>query len=468
MVELLIAITIISTVTVLALPKVREALRSNMLSSAANTVDGALEMARTIAIKSGRPHGVLIERKSPYLYAGTQTGLQPFNAAVYARANYATRISYVQVPADYSMGPKLISFYTLSNQGSNCTGQLRFFAPRADAPLLYAAVDESAPGHLIASRLIGIGSEITIRKSARSAARTSQITNLELVSSSGSNAVAAVFDDYVREYTGAGNGAPCTPRVVKPPVSMKSLEGVVITTRDIAIQNETYGSFAHGKPIHFGHYQELHCQIQLRPTKAALPPVNLPGRSAIDLSMSGWRNNPVAFGVQQIVPSPATQLNASSDNPMHGVIIMFAPDGRMDSVHVDAVDTVTSSPTFGNFIWQRLPPPESVCLLVGTSDAMLEDMDDAASYPTVLPGTAPLPAGPLETQRVPNFANSENTWVTVNSFSGNVQQYPVAEQLDQLHFETFYGLTPTPTTPIRDVAIFRIDNSRRLAFSGIQ
>lgn len=488
-VELMIAVTIIASVTALALPRVREALRSNVLSSAANTVDGSFEMARATAIRSGRPHGVLIERKRSNLFPlggslSPQEGLG--KASNLVSANYSTRISFVQMPSDYQLGSNVYPFLTLSNSNNNCTKQLRFFVPRTEAPLLFAAVDTTAPGHPIASRLIGLGSAITIGRDLTDLGRTSEITGLQLISAP------STFASAVNVYSGSGP-ATCGTPVTAPLASLGSQEGVVITTGDFAIGGATVGTRARsaGDLANFSNaYQPMAGSIQLRPTKAAIAPVNLPGKAAIDLSVSGWRDRPDAFGVQGIVndgdPDNDPSTNAEGDalvstaaaNAMNGIIIMFSPNGSVESVHLDVFD-----PSTGLFTWQRFPPPESICLLVGTSDAVLPNFDDLArylenpsnvadytSYGTNSGDYAPLlepaPPQPITPRTIPNVANSDNTWVTINTFSGNVQKTPVAEQLDIDYLERTFGISRANQYPARQIANYRVQSSRRLAFSG--
>ena len=95
LIELLVALTIASVLTAIALPTLKESLRQNALSRSASLVKGAFINARAQAITTGRPFGLVIERRLNDLGSGDPTTMD------FVPANYATRLYYVQSPIEY-------------------------------------------------------------------------------------------------------------------------------------------------------------------------------------------------------------------------------------------------------------------------------------------------------------------------------------------------------------------------------
>ena len=95
LVELLVALTIASVLTAIALPTLKDSLRQNALSRSASLVKGAFINARAQAIRTGRPFGIVIERRRNDLGSGSLNQLDLLTT------NYATRLYYVQTPIEY-------------------------------------------------------------------------------------------------------------------------------------------------------------------------------------------------------------------------------------------------------------------------------------------------------------------------------------------------------------------------------
>ena len=80
LIELLVALTIASALTVIALPTLKDSMRQNTLSRSASLVKGAFINARSQAIRTGRPFGVVVERLRRRIGEGTaDTLISPGN-----------------------------------------------------------------------------------------------------------------------------------------------------------------------------------------------------------------------------------------------------------------------------------------------------------------------------------------------------------------------------------------------------
>lgn len=456
LVELLVAIAIISTLTILALPTVKESLSSNAVARSADIVRGAMLNARALARQHGQPYGIVLERGKRDVGSGNLTALKA-NGIV--QANLCTRIAYAQVPGQVytgEAGALIYPFVTLAAGGNNCSKRFRYFVRQSDAGLLFAAADNPVSP---AARLIGPGSVLTV------AGRSSVITSIASVTNL--NLAITPF---------SGGSANCLPVITRldllshPGDSQLTVPGVVISTEDeIFASPSIEGNLPHG-----GSADNLNVvadgqsfEITLLPTRAPLTPVNLPGRSAIDLSVSGPRESPLAFGVEQIVNptgiASATMRDVSGTdliNELGDVVIMFAADGRVDSYYVDVPVDVGGGEAL--FELRRFPAPSSISMLVGHSTAIVENIDDLAAYPDGVPGTSF--TSPSLLDPVPSSADPEFTWVTVQSISGAVRTAPVVAQPTGTWIRNYFGFDNS--TLAREIVAARVLRSRRLVYGG--
>ncbi len=458
LIELLVTIAIISLLSALALPKVKDALRTTALSRSATVVQGALMNARAIAMQdpAKRPCGVYFERTRRTVTSGGTTP-ETIDQLQLIGANHATRLSYVQIPARYLKGNlsvKAYPFASLLNQSNNCTATYHYFVKKEDAGLLYAAARGTQP----AASLIRNGTLVNI------AGRLSTISSLEVLTGIG----ASRLTDYVVEYVPGTNS--CGDAPVSDPLVSDGLDvaGVVITTSDRFYSAPNVPGMG---PDGLTAYTPIDpIEIYLEPTKAALAPVNLPGRGVVDLSMAGSRANPTAFGIQDIVGTAS--VDAATDNQLGGVIVMFGHDGKLESVYYETLVAVGG---VNRFVMQRFDPPTSLSFLVGFSDGVLEYVDDGARYPDAIPGTtyptnltsrlgSPAPPAPLEPSFVPNFANTECAWVTVHSQSGAIDLTSVASQPPAGDLVSYFGFSASPSST--DVIRGRLDRARRFIYGG--
>lgn len=448
LIEILVSISAILLVTAIALPTVKDSLKSNTVARSASTVRGAFMTARAMAMQTGKPCGVLIERRQRTVSTVSATNddvFYPDSVGV----NFGSRLSYVQVPSSYPSNTGVIAqaypFVTLTNSADNCSKRYYYYVQRESAELLYAA----SQSDLFASQLIKPGTVI------RTGNRVSSIVSLTpLPSGLGGNGVVVPYDGDPQLVT-------CGAPVVSPnPLNVNLFKpGVLIQTTDYRFSD---ASLAGVGPEAMVPYAPVQLEIQLDPIRSALAPLNLPGRSVIDLSVSGSRANPLAFGSQEIVGN-----NAVSNQEIHGVIVMFAPDGRLDSVYLDRwVNIGTTSP---NYVlrWERQPPPSSLSLLVGFSDGVMQNVEDGANYPeSFLDGQAP-----FAPDYVPNFTNSDCHWVTVDAQSGRSDVSRVTAPPKSEEMRAYYGWPPAPSKPgslppPREIMKKRLDRSKQISFGG--
>jgi len=105
LVELMVVVGIVVTLTAIALPSLREALKDQKVSQAARQVQGYFETAKARAMASGRPVGVLLDRLS---YVGANNNLITNSTCL--------RLSMVEVLPPYS-GDIQGATATLTNSG---------------------------------------------------------------------------------------------------------------------------------------------------------------------------------------------------------------------------------------------------------------------------------------------------------------------------------------------------------------
>ena len=492
LVEILVSLGIIVVVTALGLPTVKDALQSNSLSRSADVVRGAFETARRMAVQKGLPCGVMIERR-----ASTQriTKDSTFGASFLpdsGAANYSARLSFVQIPSNYPSnssaadGVTAYPFYTLlGSKNDNCNKELKFYVKREDAELLYAAASElqskknqgkgkgRGPGNPnpkanpnakktppgLASRFIKKGTKVDI--SVGGERLTQFIKTLELAP----NGLTA---NDVNEYdTNSGVPPSCYPVVTDPTIEQsQSAAGVFFTTNESQIPDVSRREL--GDIDLFGGkvYEPVQVGIQLSPIPMAMAPINLPGRSVIDLSVSGSRDNPLLFNVQEslaTVPNDALEFLASPDGDgnrlpvnFNAVVVMFSENGAVDSIYIDRWND-----SLYDFEWIRVTPPPSLAFLVGTSNSVAENVDNLANYPTALGVEGKLYEPPF----VPNVMNSDCQWVHLHSQTGVSSISPIASQPSDNFFSSYFGWA-SGRNDNRQVAKQRVDRARRLSYGG--
>lgn len=441
LVELLVALAIATVLTAVALPSVKEALKQNIVARSAAVVKGAFLNARAQAVRTGRPFGVVIERQRDTIGDGAPAQLNFFNAS------YSTRLYYVQTPLIYRGDVEKASAYLFRSQ---VDGALRFFIAQSSANILYAAALQSNG----ADRILSAGTRFSVGRSGR-IFEIVQLTPTTLAAHFGGNVPDWALDSI-------GNPA----------------RGTVIDF------NERDFYPTHARPGGLQQEVAYPFEIVSNPTRAPLMPVALVGKTAIDLSISGPADDPALFGGQtqfSIDPNaPPTELEP---NQFWGpVTVMFAPDGQLDAIYTSVLvrPPVGYTPTYNNpFVVQRvrLNPTTAVSFNVGYIDGVLANLDDGARYPDHYAGTmfpsrvvdaplaTPLPPDPLIPTKVPNFANADCAWVTIQPLNGAVTLDTIAAQPPLNELGSYYGLGNTPLA--RAVMNARLHQARRLTTAGV-
>ncbi|QEF99444.1 hypothetical protein Mal15_35090 [Stieleria maiorica] len=463
LIELLVALTIASALTAIALPTLKDSMRQNTLSRSASLVKGAFINARAQAIRTGRPFGLVIERRQRRIGEGVASGLNFFGA------NYATRIYYVQSPIEYRGDSQNAQAYPYlstawapnpappANQTLPNSVIAKFFIPLESAGVLYAAVNGSAP----ARRLIGDGTRFSIGGSDY---------NFEL--------------DLTRSRTITAAQASTLGITPAVPGSL-----IIFNYRSIAPERSSNpGVYTNAIatsqfPARLELGQGYSFKFQTNPIKAPLAPVTMIGKTVVDLSISGTGSEPLLFNAQNILDTdPANVIPAlDPDSLLQDVVVMFAPDGRLDGVFSSRRDPSISAPqTIPGFYVERLDPSTTVAFNVGFVDGILDNIDDGARYPYAVPGTDPqintddpplesLPPWPnaLTPKKVPNFANSDCAWISIHPLSGAISLDTVAGQPPQAKFYSYYGFsTANGSQSARNVIRERLHQSRRLTTAG--
>jgi Tfp pilus assembly protein FimT len=499
LVEVLVTMAIISAVTVLALPSIKESLRSTMLSQSTNLVTGSFLNARSMALRSGKPYGVIIRRKQVDITTGETNGTVKLGSSNIRLdgSNIGSRIEYVQAAglnglypaAGNTAGYFFESGYfdlSTSNPGrlatalgssviasaSPCNRIEAIFVPFENAELLYAAALGTNPS---ANLLIGVGCEVELEENADKKVRGT-IRSLVAVNGSAGNQLRDYIEPTIDCQTGDA--------VADPTGTNLDVAGTIILLDD-AYANQ--GRIKSSGPS-FSYTSGYDLRIQMRPIKAPLTSVDLPGRVVIDLSVSGSRTQPTAFASQEIIGNGGLVFDQPdvsgsvtiADNSLIGIGIMFAPDGRVESIYRETLGAG------GYFQYQRFEPPPNLSFLIGYSNAIAsENLDDIARYqiqwssiagrnvtfpsPTMddVPEYDAIGAPDEEAWNprvVPNFANPDCRWATLMTATGAVRVDSVAPPNPSL----FTTSLPAGTYTAREITRLRIEDSKRIIFGGNQ
>lgn len=481
LVELLIALTIASVLTAIALPTLKDSMRQNSLSRSASVVKGAFINARAQAIRTGRPFGVVIERRSHEFGSGVASNLD------FTLANYSTRLYYVQSPMEYRGDFQDALAYPLfedSNTGSTADAVVpRLFVPRGAAGLLYAAADQSGTplaNATAAKTLLNIGTRFSVGSSGY----VFEVTSLEQISLSTTSSITnfggsrSLYHPAIPPTVGtlvSLNYLDFSPRHASTPPFLVNVDPPPSGTRTLPIA-AGLSSF----PAGVSPFQATEFKFRTNPVRAPLAPVNMIGKTVIDLSVSGTGADPIAFNAQSIIDEfPAGTIPAlAADTPINDVIVMFAADGRMDGIY-SGQRIVTTGPQITGFQFERVDPSSTVSFNIGFVDGLVDNVDDIARYPEQVPDTdyqinpndptlaTPAPPTPLTVNKTPNFANTDCAWISIHPLSGNITLENVASQPPLADLRAYYGFQAAPNNPFaRNVARARVHQARRLTSSG--
>ncbi|MEO1618271.1 MAG: prepilin-type N-terminal cleavage/methylation domain-containing protein [Planctomycetota bacterium] len=457
LVELLIALTIASVLTVIALPTLKDSFRQNSLARSASLVKGAFINARAQAIRTGRPYGIVLERQQRDLGTGQPVDLD------FLRANYCTRMYYVQSPLEYrgDVIPSYIYpvFEAIPLAGGNFNYMPYFFIPQSSSGLVFASAnDVGSP----ARRLINIGTKFSVADSDY----VFEVTDLTTIAAA-SNPILANSEPGTRiDFMVFDQGSGLYPIATSQQFDFTPEDGLW----NLAVGESPV--FPNG----LAEFQPHSFSFQTNPIRAPLAPVALPGRTVVDLSVSGPSNDPLRFNAQDIVDANVTVAppNVLANARLNDVVVMFAPDGRLDGVFSD--ERVLAGADLTSFAVTRVDPSTSVSFCVGFVDGILDNVDDGARFPNLVAGTDfSVHPGDLalsetdttvafEPPKPPNFANTDCAWISVQPSSGSIRLDTVASQPLGNRLTNYYGFGTAPTA--RSLMNARVRQSRRLATSG--
>ena len=338
----------------------------------------------------------------------------------FSLANYCNRIYYVQTPIAYRGDTESAFAYPfIDTRGTAATtdDEPKFFIPSSSAGLVFSAAQALAGtgGSRAALQIMNIGTQMSVGDSGR----VFTVEDLEPV-------------------------ATLAGRILGASASWAAVPGTILHFDHLVVEPtfRVGGNHVNQQPYPF--------EILSLPTRAPLAPVSLPGKSVVDLSISGTGQNPFLFGTQAIVGSNAVPAGFEFGD----IVILFSADGRLDSIIVDQV-----APSGGAIVPTRIVPSSNVTFNVGYIDGLVDNIDDLARFPEHVPGTVypisavdpplatPGPPNPLDLKRVqPNFANSDCSWVGIQALSGAIQLESVAGQPELADLVSFYGLATSPSS----------------------
>lgn len=468
LVELLVALTIASVLTAIALPTLKDSMRQNSLSRSASIVKGAFINARGQAVRTGRPFGVVIERQRHEIGSGTADQLD------FLIGNYATRLYYVQSPVEYRGDYQDAFAYPVFediNTGSATDPIVpQFFIPQSSAGLLFAAAATGGGNSTAAKNLINIGTRFSVGNTDY----VFEITGLRQLASLNASGTTSLGGSRSLYHPGVPNSAGTL-------VSFNVLE---FSPRHAQLPGQYSGGGLPGSaaastfPAGLQAFQPINFQFLSNPIKAPLAPVSLIGKTVIDLSISGTDGDPVAFNSQAIVdPVPTVDVPPlNADIALNDVIVMFAPDGSLDGVYYDERVTNAGGSATTGFRYRRVNPATLVSFNVGFIDGIVNHVDDMARFPQHVPNALyldgntgdaqisdPRDPSPLVVDKTPNFANTDCAWINIRPISGHISLETVASQPALNRLVNYYGYsTPVARNVVRD----RLRQSRRLASAG--
>ncbi|OYP32176.1 Tfp pilus assembly protein FimT/FimU [Rhodopirellula sp. MGV] len=470
LVELLIALTIASILTLIALPTLKDSMRQNSLSRAASLVKGAFINARAQAIQTGRPFGVVLERRRNRIGDGTANNLD------FTAANYATRLYYVQSPIEYRGDTVDAKCYPVfnTNPGSNAnypTSQFpqipRLFFPQSAAGILYA----SAVNNTAALNLIRVGTRFSLDGSGY----VFEITGLTQVTTYSSSVVTPAFTISEPGTLVDFNVVGFSPESSQRPAELWNINPAAYLS---TFQQLKF-------PMELEPFAPIEFRFRTSPIPAPLAPVALMGKTVVDLSISGTATEPMKYGAQSIVDYDQTQgiPSLAADALLHNVAVMFAPDGSVEGVYSDQRTPLypPGSDPIAGFTIIRDTPASTISFNVGYVDGILDNIDDGARYTGDITGTVyrtgandpahlrPLPPATLDEtnlKKTPNFANADCAWISIQPQSGTISLDSVATQPLLGHLQTYYSDLVSGSQSARDVMAIRVRQSRRLGTAG--
>ncbi|MEL7334968.1 MAG: hypothetical protein AAFN70_02065, partial [Planctomycetota bacterium] len=193
--------------------------------------------------------------------------------------------------------------------------------------------------------------------------------------------------------------------------------------------------------------------ILARPQQTFEAPIELPAKTAIDLSISGIGPRGFQFS-PEVLRANAGAANGS-DTGFDSISILFSPDGSVESVLSQTFQPAALAGDPGRYVPTTLSAFGNLYLAIGRADGVV---DSAAieSFTDFLSN---------DSSEEENWANSAVSIVSIRPSSGRVFIGPVAAPLENLtDFRNRHGLTVASSTD--DVVSARLRDSRRLVMQS--
>ncbi len=325
LVELLVAITIASVVTLIALPAIRNALKQNTASRSAEVIRQVFVNARAQAIKSNRPFGVALRRSA-------NTGVN---------ADYCKSLSFMAAPPTYQGDVSTATAVKLAAVGAPTPDPpniLRFGFSRIQCPRLYFEVETyQNSGQMQAIR------DVTLRPGA-----------------------VIYLSDSLGPFRVTG-------------ANLKNITHTGVTAMGVELILQTLWPNVPSAQLPFVDGSYYPFEVHGMPMESFLPGVELPRDSAIDLSVSGIGLAGVQFNSQNIRCTTSTDADVAlgSDAGFDKVVVMFGPTGDVQQVYTDTWNATTNA-----YDVQTQLVTGTIYLSIGRSDGILAP-ETAVGFDTI-------------------------------------------------------------------------------------
>ena len=363
LVELLVVISIVTVLAAISLPTIKNTLREQRVSRAAGLIQQYIEEARSKAISTGHPVGVVLER----------TGSDNV-----VNRSQVTRMKICNSPPEYSgdlgVASGIIRGFSALQIGLSISA--------TDAILLQAAFanktgDLSHPSFVAPLNAIQTGDALLI-------------------------------------------GEERIPFTINSPIGTTSSSGsMIVDPADPARILVSASIVGNGVLPKFDLNQNIRYAIQRQPTPSYAAPLDIPDKTVIDLVYSGLgpfgtRFSPLTIDHEaEILKSTPLSGYSTTTSPAfdttarsyEDVWIVFAPDGSVQQVF----QTRRAGPTTNTLILDRYTPLFDIYLLVGRAGQVFPEsplVEDNSGIPNILDGQA--------------------IWISINRMSGNVSSSPIA------------------------------------------
>lgn len=395
LVELLVAMAVLSLLAAIALPATKGVIDEQRIGRAANTVAAAFEVARGRAIANGGG-GLLIERRGDRSMTGRCE---------------ADTLRYFESTPDYTpeAGAEL-PYLAFDSTSTSANDYVLYFPPEAGFMRRSALDNES--GDL--PSLVNVGDEIEIGDAGISGI----VTDLQNLQATGPENTDRDndFDNDV-------------------PFPLQSAGAILNRTRLSLSLREV------NRRLHRSIGRQVTFRVRRRPRPSILPPIQVPGGMALDLTASGIgltgrQFSPMDIGysdstltvpvqsnyVDPNLPPFATQTGNTSGRMDYGsVLVFFDGRGAVSRVRsaVELTEVTTQNGLTAQFpVYEDLPVTGDLYFLLGEAGSVktdpteqLEDHDSDFAEDRADDGTTPL-------------LNPRSVWVIVRALTGRPSTSP--------------------------------------------